>query len=159
MILTINYGRTYGPYYNPCHFYKNFKIIKLTEKYGSTRFPYFNIIETNSINRVYPIQTEKSELISNYFDRRYSKKDFPKKLRTKDNYKKIENELLILNQDERELDYLTSTIYGSNRKIKYDDYTLILQTNLSFDQAMIIKSYFTLDDLKKFRGFQITNSN
>ena len=86
-------------------------------------------------------------------------KDFPKKLRTKDNYKKIENELLILNQDERDMNYLLNTIYNSNRGVKYDDYTIILQTNLSFDQSMIINSYFTLDDLKKFRGFQISNSN
>ncbi len=52
-----------------------------------------------------------------------------------------------------------NTIYNSNSEVKYDGYTLILQTNLSFDQSMIIKSYFTLEDHKKFRGFQISNSN
>ena len=55
--------------------------------------------------------------------------------------------------------YLLNTIYDSNEGVKYDDYTIILQTNLSFDQSMIIKSYFTLEELKKFRGFQISNSN
>tara|TARA_B100001059_G_scaffold230760_1_gene265452 strand:+ start:638 stop:2152 length:1515 start_codon:yes stop_codon:yes gene_type:complete len=147
---------TVQPGYDPCNSNTNkFKFLNLTEKYGRARFPYFNIIKTRTINSRYPTQKQKSELIYDY----YNRKDFPKKLRTKDNYKKIENELLILNQDERDMNYLLNTIYGSNRGVKYDDYTIILQTNLSFDQFMIINSYFTLEELKKFRGFQISNSN
>ena len=174
------------PNYDPCTYYSD-KFNKYFLKrgfYGRARFPYFNIISVGNItrvqlepfdkrngtlgrygrlqpskgrydNNVYPKQTQKSEIIFDYFGR----KDFPKKLRTKDNYKKIENELLILNQDERKLNYILNTIFDYNEKVKYDDYTLLLQTNLSFDQSMIIKSYFILEELKKFRGFKITNSN
>lgn len=148
---------------NLCSIQRFQKYFVKNNKYGKARFPYSNIIFLTQIeNGIYPIKNRKNELIGNYFDSEISFRktnDFPKKHRTKKNYEKLDNELLILNQNERTRDYILNTIFNSNRKIEYEDKTLILQTNLSFDQSMIVKSYFTLEDLKKFKGFRITNSN
>lgn len=147
------------------------------EDYGKASFPFNNLIKfSDIISGRYPVIYEKYQIIDSFFfkgksfgelitdgwfDKKKKKNDFPKKYRTKENYKKLDNTLLIVNQmrgNSNKRAFL-QYVFGSYRNFKYDDYTLILQTNLSFDQAMIIKSYFTLDDLKKFRGFQITNSN
>ena len=158
----------------------NFQNYFVTNKgHGEARFPYNYIIFLSQIERgIYPIKNRKNELIGNYFDwdsasSLRKNNDFPRKYRTKDNYKKIENELLILYQNlswsyikninqiifKKNYEDKLTLIQKKNLDNNEDKLTLILQTNLSFDQYRIINSYFTLEELKKFRGFQISNSN
>jgi hypothetical protein len=153
----------------------NFNKFLLDAASKKARFPYGNLIEISNINdgrseymrRI--ISSTKETQIYNLKRRYFDRRNLPKKFRTKDNYKKIENELLILYQPGVRWDMyfnidLQKKLREERLRVGYyvypkENITLILQTNLSFSQSRIIQTFFSLEQLKEFKGFQITNSN
>lgn len=161
----------------------NFKFI-LDDVSRRARFPYGYLYEISNINdgrskyMTSSISNTKESQIQNLLKRYFDRTNFPKKLRTKDNYKKIENQLLILNRPktwflwneyfninlpkkihEKRLRVGNYAYYDTHESNSLENITLILQTNLSFSQSRIIQTFFSLEELKEFKGFQITNSN
>ena len=162
----------------------NFNKFLLDDASKKARFPYGNLTEISDINNgqskymSFSISGTKEAQIQNLLLKYFDRRNFPKKFRTKDNYKKIENELLILYQPEtvilwdkyfnidlqkkiheKRLRKGNYAYYGTHESNSKENITLILQTNLSFSQSRIIQTFFSWEELKEFKGFQITNSN